>query len=507
MKRAVALAVVAWIGALASAVSAAPRRTEAEMREAVPVAWRDVKHLPDGFPADFEPPLAAKIPDGKGGAIDLAAPPSAADLKAIKDEVSKGFGLGWYFLPKEDRYRKGPGLTGDEVLADIRADRFVKDSKHVTFIYGFYTRNVDYYYILYRASGDPYYVDQIVKYAEGVEWFLKNRPQQLLPPERRDKPLPDPLAAIPHEPAAAANFWPHVNAARLLLEEARKGGGGPDDPRVAKAKRFLDTATRYLASQVTAPYREVYENPRPGRRPPKFVEGDTVRMLRKQFDLPPRAAQIVEYTPWNQTFFYYATLAAGACAMKDLQIIEKNRDRQETIDLYARICRAAMDRFQRESDCVIKDGKPYLFHRHTPLRDGANTFTLGHPMFGAEDTAHSQSGAWNLPYLWEAGPEFGCTAAIVAAYGNAMVYTLNDPTAERKGKPWPRAHIDSPWYLAVSGRKDKPAPRLGDRYYAMLAFSPELLAANRTWSRGDITRGELRFLVLHAGTLDRSRKP
>jgi hypothetical protein len=35
--------------------------------------------------------------------------------------------------------------------------------------------------------------------------------------------LPDPVAEIPHEPAALANFWPHANAARLLLEADQLG--------------------------------------------------------------------------------------------------------------------------------------------------------------------------------------------------------------------------------------------------------------------------------------------
>jgi hypothetical protein len=33
---------------------------------------------------------------------------------------------------------------------------------------------------LYRVSGDPYYVEQIARYADGAQWLLDHRPQQFL---------------------------------------------------------------------------------------------------------------------------------------------------------------------------------------------------------------------------------------------------------------------------------------------------------------------------------------
>ncbi len=480
-------------------------RSEKEARKALPEEWRTVKHLPNGFPSDFQPELAASAPDGKGGRIEFGERPSAERLAGLRKRAEEGFLLDYYFLPREERYRKGPGVTGDEVLSDIRNDKFPKDCKHVNFIYGFYVENVRRYYILYRVSGDPYYVDQIVKYAEGIQWFLDNRPEQLLPAERRDTPPADPVAEIPHEPAAVANFFPHVNAARLLLEEAKKDGVGAKDPRVVKAKAFLLTAMKWMDSQIKGLFPKTFDRPRGNKPAPTFVAGKTTTELVEKYQLPPRAAFVIEYIPWNQTFFYFATLAAASRALNDLGEIERTDKYQKDAELYTRICQVAMMLFQRESDCVIKDGSPYIFHRHTPLRDGDNKFLLGHPMFGAEDTAHSQSGAINLPYLWEAGAEFGCTDALLAGYANAMLHTMDDPSAKhRNGKDWPRAHIDSPWYLAVTGRKDGPAPRLGQMYFGLLAFTPKLVQVNRRYMHTDRGRGNLsELLFLYAGHIYR----
>ena len=487
---------------LAPVIAQAQRlRSEEEALQALPVEWRSVEHLPSGFPADFQPELAAVAPDGKGGRVAFGKAPSAEELAGFRKRAEEGYLLDYYFLPQEARYREGPGLTGDEILGDIRAGRFTEDCKHVAFIYGFYVENVRRYYILYRVSGDPYYLDQVVKYAEGVQWFLENRPQQLLPAERRDSPPSDPIAQIPHEPAALANFFPHVNAARLLFEEARKHGAAAGDPRVTKGKALLETAVAWMDSQINGPFPETYDRPRGDKPAPSFIAGRTTTELVEQYRLPRRAAFVVEYTPWNQTFYYLATLAAAARALDDLDEIERTDRYASQAELYGRICRAAMMLLQRESDCAMRDGQPYFFHRHTPLRDGENEFRLGHPMFGAEDTAHSQSGAVNLPYLWEAGPQFGCSAALLAGYANAMLFTLEDPsTKHANGKDWPRAHIDSPWYLAASGRKDEPAPRLGEMYYGLLAFTPRLVEVNRRYSGNDRGRANLsELLLLYAG--------
>ena len=48
-----------------------------------------------------------------------------ADLRA---RAEKGYLLDYYFLPRENRYRKGPGLTGDEILDDIKNGRFTADA-------------------------------------------------------------------------------------------------------------------------------------------------------------------------------------------------------------------------------------------------------------------------------------------------------------------------------------------------------------------------------------------
>jgi hypothetical protein len=131
---------------------------------------------------------------------------------------------------------------------------------------------------------------------------------------------------------------------------------------------------------------------------------------------------------------------------------------------------------------------------------------LGFPIFYGEDIAHSGSGAINLPYIWEAGEEFGVSEALLAGYANTMVLTLADPstTHKRRGNPWPRNHLDSPWYLAASGRRGRPAIRSGSKYYHLMAFSPRIVVLNRRYSQRDpVWDDENNLRRLHAGHLYR----
>ncbi|MEM7143615.1 MAG: hypothetical protein AAF591_00680 [Verrucomicrobiota bacterium] len=478
---------------------------EADTAAALPDAWKNIQPL-DRFDTTISGALtpAAQIPDGTGGSFDISQPASADLLAALKEEYGKGFGLGWYFLPKEQRYREGPGLTGDELLSDLKNGKFDENQGHPSFTYGFYTTNVTKYYRLYRLSGDPYYLDQIVKYAEGIDWLLANRPQQLIPLERRSQPLSDPVAVIPHEPIALANFWAHANAARLLLECARSEELDPSHPSVQKARQFLATAVKYMASQITADYQDL--SPKRGEDPVPFEPGAKTLALQEKFTLPNRAAQIIEYTPWNQTFFYFATLAASCRALEDLQAIEGGSRYQPTIDLYRNIVRAGIWNLEDENICVVRDGVPYFFHMHTPLRDKEPKTRLGFPMFGAEDASHSGSGAWNLPYIWECGEDFGVSPALLAGYTNALVATLDDPaTTHKNGKAWPRQHLDSPWYLAASGRENHPYKGTKGRYYTMAAFAPEIVAADRPYARNlRVWEDEKDLRRLYAGHLYRT---
>ena len=471
--------------------------SEEEAARALHPAWRDVQWLSEGFSeeADASFRLETRISDGAGGYMDLSKKPAADLLAKLKENYSRGDGLEWYFLPKEDRYRNGPGLTGDELLDDLKTGKFVEEGKHTTFIYGFYKKNVDTYYRLYRVSGgDPDYRDQIVKYAEGIEWLIENRPQQLLPAERRAETLSDPVAEIPHEPAAVGNFFANTVAARLLLE------GQPNAQQIEQAKRFLATTKKYTASQITSDYLPTYD-----RRNLPFTEGNRTRMLREKFQLPPRAAQVIEYQPWNQTFFYFATLAHAAKAYESLQRLEEHEDHAETIHLYRNICRAAMYAFQTENICVVREGRPYFFHAHGPRRDKDPRMCLGFPMFDAEDNGHSGSGANHLGYLWEAGEEFGCRTILLAGYANAMAITMDDACmTDKKGNAWPRGHLDNPWYLAASGRKNHPAKRLANKYYHLMAFSPEIVAANRPYAEGDEVWSDGDLRQLWAGYLYRA---
>ncbi|MEM9481541.1 MAG: hypothetical protein AAGA58_17975 [Verrucomicrobiota bacterium] len=427
---------------------------------------------------------ASVIPDGAGGTFDISQPASAEVLASLKKEFQAGEGLAWYFLPKEERYRQGPGLTGDEVLNDLKSGRFVEDGKHVDFIYGFYTQNVTKLYRLYRASGDPWYLDQIVKYAEGIEWLLENQPQRLLPLERRGASPKDPVSTIPHEPAALANFWAPVNAARLLLERAKEARLPANDSTVLKAKRLLGLSVQYMASQITADYKDLPL--RRGEAPVPFEPGVRTLELRENFGIPARAAQVIEYTPWNQTFFYFAVLAGATRALEDLQEIEGGIAYQSYIELYRNVVKAGMWSLQNENICVVREGVPYFFHMHTPLRDKEVKSRLGFPMFSGEDVSHSTSGTWNLPYIWEAGEDFGVTPALLAGYANAMLLSLREAAmTDKKGNPVPRMHLDSPWYLAASGRENFPWSGMKGRYYALMPFCPEIVAANRPWSRNN----------------------
>jgi len=85
------------------------------------------------------------------------------------------------FAPKHPRYRNGPGTTGDELMKRIDSNEFppAEKFKHSAFIYGFFWRNTRRYYMAYRLSGDPYYVEQLRKHARAMDWILRTRPVAL----------------------------------------------------------------------------------------------------------------------------------------------------------------------------------------------------------------------------------------------------------------------------------------------------------------------------------------
>jgi len=65
-------------------------RSEEEAAKALPAAWRDVKHRPEGYPADYRPPVSAKVPDGRGGVIDLSRAPSPDDIADLRRRAQRG---------------------------------------------------------------------------------------------------------------------------------------------------------------------------------------------------------------------------------------------------------------------------------------------------------------------------------------------------------------------------------------------------------------------------------
>ncbi|MEM7696895.1 MAG: SGNH/GDSL hydrolase family protein [Verrucomicrobiota bacterium] len=477
---------------------------ESDVEKALPDAWRDVElHDPVFAPTVSELLVPqATHQDDQGRVFDISPKPSMATLSQLKSETEEGIGMGYYFLPREERYRNGPGLTGAEILDDLKSGKFPEDSVHSNFIYGFYFQNVMKLYRLYRVSSDPWYGEELARYADGIDWLLDNRPQQLIPLQRRDDPIGDWIATIPHEPAAASNFWAHSVAARVLLELAAEANARPDDRRVVRAKSYLSRLVKYMDSQITTDYRPFAR--RRNEEPTKFEPGERTQWLRNEYDLPPRAAQIIEYTPWNQTFFYFAVLAGAVEGLELLAKLENSRNYDALITLYRNVVRAGMWNFESQNLCIVRDGIPYLFHMHTPLRDREPETRMGFPMFGGEDIAHSGSGAWNLPYIWEAGEEYGVTPALLAGYSNALAVTLRDTCMTHKnGRAWPRAHVDSPWYLAAADKKHGLSAGTKGRYATMMAFAPDVIPADEPFTKTGIAEDESNLSRLYAGALYR----
>lgn len=72
-------------------------RSAKDAAKALPERWRHVGHLPNGFPADFQPVLAASAPDGKGGVIEFGKAPTAEKLADLRKRAEQGYLLDYYF--------------------------------------------------------------------------------------------------------------------------------------------------------------------------------------------------------------------------------------------------------------------------------------------------------------------------------------------------------------------------------------------------------------------------
>jgi len=420
------------------------------------------------------------VPCFGGDTIDAVDQPiAAAELEQYVQGILSGEHLSYGLYGKRP-IRWLPNATGDEMLRLARDGEFPDDESflHVSFIYGSYWNNCRRYYMAYRITGDLRFVEQLRQYARLMDWILGNRPWLVLPKEMRQPRPADPIATIPHEPAAASNFIGHALAARLTLQIARQDPTKVTVTQIDEARRFLQTVVKYMDSRV---------------------QGDGT--IDSELNIPVVAAEVIRTTPYNQSFMLYAVLGLATVAMDNLQHLDGNRVHDQTIDLYTRIVRAGIDKFIDHSDVTEIDGKPYVFHSHSPadryelIRDPNNRGRRipqvidGHPVFHyPEDVPHSQSQAWNLVLLWETGKQFGVTDKLLKGVANTHVdYVLHGEAPLGDGRTGPAKHILSPWTL--EGRKDvvwSPLGRPSLVYAIYLPFRADIAEATRELSgRGE----------------------
>jgi hypothetical protein len=314
-------------------------------------------------------PGKAQVAAGTGGDLDikLDEPVSPEVLSEFKKQMQQGYNLQYFvFDPKHPRYQKRHGTTGDELMEKIAEGEFPPDEKclHVDYIYGWFWQNCKRYYVMYRLSGDTYYIEQLTKYAEAMDWILANRAHILYPKERRANLGKVTVDMIPWEPAAASNFIAHVYAGRLVLERARQPDAVVSREQIQQAGKNLATTVRYMESLI------------------KCKKG-----FDSELKVPAESARIIREIPWNQNMMYFAMLAGTAAALEDLQKIERTSRYQETIDLYTRIVAAGIRYFNKVSDITEIEGRPYVFHSHTPKdplmpsKDYPDGRIDGHPVF------------------------------------------------------------------------------------------------------------------------------
>ncbi|MHC4543292.1 MAG: hypothetical protein ACYSYL_02035 [Planctomycetota bacterium] len=158
---------------------------------------------------------------GEDSDIKLDEPVSPEVLREFKKQIQQGYNLQYFvFDPKHPRYREKHGTSGDELMEKIAEGGFPADEKclHVDYIYGWFWQNCKRYYVMYRLSGDTYYIEQLTKYAEGMDWILANRAHILYPKERRANLGKVTVDMVPWETAAASNFIAHVYAGQKVIQ-------------------------------------------------------------------------------------------------------------------------------------------------------------------------------------------------------------------------------------------------------------------------------------------------
>ncbi len=453
------------------------------------VPWRR-----EGFPEGLDVPIHSRVPLPGDETLRLDTPVPAAKLAEWKARFRTGEALRYFFVDvrnRDGRYRQGPGLTGDEFAEVVESGRLpVEKLGHVEFIYGFLWQNVRRYYVAYRLSGDPFYIEQMLQYARGMDGVLRDYPEVFIPKDKRDafKQRGITVDMLPYEPAGGSNLMAHAYSALLATEWVK---AHPDGPRAAewtrRAGHNLDQVARYTPSLLG-----------------KETDPETGLPLHVRDWLYVHK----QYSPWNQCYMTFAMLTAAALAMEDYQDLADAQHYQPTIDRYLTVVRAGNAALRRDSDTCILDGKPYLFMVHGPtfLPEHGNRgyhfrgLLNGHPLFtGGEDIPHSGSVAWNLLFIWEnAGDRAGASDALCAALINALVdYVMGRPVEDEKGNVYPANHFYSPWTQANIREKHRTRKWLGrlgkiqEGYDPYVVWNPGLRLGIAKWKAGGRRRQEL----------------
>jgi hypothetical protein len=373
--------------------------------------------------------------------LDRVEEPISADVLAkFSDGLLAGDDVR-YGLYGQNPVRWLEKATGDSMLARAKSGELPEDKffKHSSFVYGSYWDNCRRYYAAYRVTGDPAMLEQLRQYKRYMDWILANRPWLVLPAERREPRPQDPVASIPHEPAASSVFIGHALSARLTLQIARMQPDMVTKTQRSEAEQSLKTIQRYMDSWV-----------------------DRNGPMDEQWQMPKVAAQLIRTTPYNQSFMYYSVLGLTATALADLDTLTGDTANADVIALYRRITRRGVDDYIARSNLTEIGGKSYFFNSYTPKdlynpgRQKGPVRVDGNPIFRyPEDVPHSQSSAWNLVLLWETDAEaFGVTEKLLAAIGNTHVdHVLHGKVPLTDGTVGPPARIMSPWLLEMMPEK------------------------------------------------------
>jgi hypothetical protein len=196
--------------------------------------------LDKGFPRYQPLTIATEVPLPGSSVMQLDQPASSADLTTWKNAIVAAdlAYLAYFYVPNStspwlDRWQNGPGVTGDEFETMGADGQFPPDDDigHVEWIYGMLWKNVRRYYVAYRLSGDKYYIDQLLKWAVGMDWVVENKPYLFFPigPDRDDA-IANGVTVndIPFEPAGGSNFMAHAYSAMLALEYVQDNPGDPN---------------------------------------------------------------------------------------------------------------------------------------------------------------------------------------------------------------------------------------------------------------------------------------